>query len=335
MKRSDLKQLFAGKKLIGYGAGVAFLGAQEAWPLPISYVVDDTSAFQGQTIRGVPIEPASKLASEPKDKTFVIIYGCGASSVLGISRALNALGFRFIENYLDVSYLHFCSMGEKLSQALGISPSYDKFVCCRQLSLYAAAKNLSTLSGTWVFTELVDHLLPHLNGDIAELGVYNGGNALAALLASPVLRQRRYHLLDSFEGFPELSSRDPESWRGDFADVDFRSLCDTFSPFSGVRIHKGYFSETLPRLPEASYPLVYIDCDLYNSTIECLEYFYKRLPAGAALFFHDYWVPSEPLPKSSRDVFTGVRAAVDEFLGEASKQLIVFPETTHALLLKR
>src|SRR4051794_13762773 len=187
MTRTDLEKRFAGKTLVGYGAGVAFLGAQEAWPLPVAYVVDQNEAFFGQSIRGVSIEPPSKLAAEPKDETFIIIYGCSAASVLGISRTLNAMGYRFGEHFIDVSYLHFCSMGEKLSQALELRPSYEEFVRCRQLSLYAAAKNLSTLSGTWAFTELVDHLLPRLAGDVAELGVYNGGNAFASLLASDAL----------------------------------------------------------------------------------------------------------------------------------------------------
>lgn len=335
MKRSTLEAQLANKKIIGYGAGLAFLGAQEAWPLPVAYVVDQDARFHGQTIKGVAIEPVSKLAAEAKDSVFVIVYATRAATVLAISRQLNALGFRQGEHYLDVSHLHFFSMGARLEKLFGIEPDYDDFLRVRALSLYSGPQSQSTIAGTWAFVQLAERLLPQLKGDVIELGVYNGGNAFVSLAASPALRARRYRLLDSFEGFPELSEQDPSSWRNDFTGVDFRSLVDMFASFRQVEIHKGFFSQTFTRLPQAHYALVYIDCDLYQSTLECLEYFQERMPAGAVLYLHDYWVPTDPQPTGAREVFTGVRTAVEEFYGSEISRVEVFPETTHALIVKR
>jgi hypothetical protein len=335
MNRSTLEALIAGRKIVGYGAGLAFLGAQETWRLPVAYVVDQNERFHGQTIQGVPIAAVSKLAAEAKDDVFVVVYATGAATVLAISRQLNALGLREREHYLDVSHFHFCSMGERLEKLFGVELSYDDFLRARALSLYAGPKSQSTISGTWAFTVLAEHVLHSVRGDVAELGVYNGGNAFAALLASPQLRSRSYRLLDSFEGFPELSERDPSSWQNDFAGVDYRSLVDMFAHFPKVELHKGFFAQTFPRLPDAKYALIYVDCDLYQSTLECLEYFHERMPHGAVLYFHDYWLPRDPLPAGARDVFTGLRAAVDEFFGANGPRIEVFPETTHALIVKR
>ena len=77
------------------------------------------------------------------------------------------------------------------------------------------------------------------------------------------------------------------------------------------------------------------DCDLYESTLQCLEFFYPKLPSGARLLLHDYWTPDTDLPAAATAPFPGVRKAVtDYFGGDMEGQVVVFPETTHAVITK-
>jgi O-methyltransferase len=200
----------------------------------------------------------------------------------------------------------------------------------RILALHSAIQSMSYIAGSWLFVELLEAL--RAGGSIAECGVYNGGNAFTALLCSDAATKRPYRLLDSFEGFREFSQIDPSSRRREFRDVNFAALSDTFGNFPNVHIHKGYFADTLPTLPSDHYALVYADCDLYEPTLQLCEYFYPRLDPGGYLLFHDYWVPEHDPPH--KRTFRGVHRAVREFLGSDVERLIVFPETTHALLIR-
>ena len=105
---------------------------------------------------------------------------------------------------------------------------------------------------------------------------------------------------------------------------------DVFHSFPNVQIHPGYFAATLPDLPEDQYAMVYIDCDLYEPTLELCEYFYSRVPPGGWMLWYDFWVPENDPPHVRP--FRGVNQAVREFLGPETQHLMVFPETTHALL---
>jgi hypothetical protein len=320
---------FPGKRLVAYGAGVALLQMQAVERLPLAYIVDDTPGLAGSAVDGIPIFPSGRLKDERRDDLLVIIFANTIQAILGIAGSLNAMGFVWGRNYIDCSLLHFETMSARL-RSLGIEPSYDRFSRVRILSLHSAIQTMSYIAGSWLFVELLEALRG--DGAVAECGVYNGGNAFTALFCSDAARARPYHLLDSFEGFREFSQIDPISRRREFRDVNFAALCDTFANFKNVQIHKGYFAETLPALSESRYAMVYADCDLYEPTLQLCEYFYPRIVEGGYLLFHDYWVPEHDPPHLRP--FRGVHRAVREFLGSNLDRLIVFPETTHALLIR-
>ena len=89
---------------------------------------------------------------------------------------------------------------------------------------------------------------------------------------------------------------------------------------------QGVVSATrLPIAPERSYSMVYVDCDLYEPTLELCEYFYPRLSKGGCLLFHDYWFPEQELPHQIP--FRGVcKAAVSDFFGAATRSRGGFPQ---------
>ena len=120
-------------------------------------------------------------------------------------------------------------------------------------------------------------------GHYLEFGVFTGGTIryLAGLK-----RQQRFDGFDSFEGLPE-------AWGG------FNLPTAAFSRGgkmprvpSNVRLHKGWFSETLPPWI-ASNPgpiaFAHIDCDLYSSTVDILNALRDRLQVGTVIVFDEYF----------------------------------------------
>jgi hypothetical protein len=159
----------------------------------------------------------------------------------------------------------------------------------------------------------------HVEGDIIECGVFQGGSLL--MIAEQCARQcsgKRIHALDSFEGF------DPEEFEMDVklgfipSDIgNFRENSLTFVKTKARRlglhrnIHfvKGYFNDTLSlRLNRVdSLCFAHIDCDLYEPVKFCAEQIFPKMSPGGILLFDD-------LATS----YTGARQAFEEFTSTIS-----------------
>jgi len=327
------------RRVIGYGAGLAALATIEASGLECELFVDRSPAIHGQRLAGAPIaspeELAERLRTGSLDDFFVVVFAYDNRAVSAIFAHLSALGLLHGKHFTDASVFHYDTIGRRLEQELGMRPDRKLFECVRGLSLYSTLPNMTSIGGTWLLQELLRGPVSELKGDIAECGVYTGGNAFLTLaLANERLGDREYHLLDSFEGFPELSLHDPASRSGEFSDVSLSFVRNLFSHFDAAQMHVGWFSQTLPTLADRQFAMAYIDCDLYEPTVECCEFFYPRMPEGGVLVFHDYWHSRPGLPPGSREPFTGVSRAVDEMAAATGDAIVVFPETTHALLIK-
>lgn len=327
------------RRVIGYGAGLAALATIEASGLECELLVDRSPAIQGQRLAGAPIASPEKLdellRTGAPDDFFVVVFAYDNRAVAAIFAHLSALGLSHGQHFTDASIFHFDTMGRRLDQEVGMGPDRRLFESVRGLSLYSSLPNKTSIAGAWLLQELLRRHASQLPGDIAECGVYTGGNAYLTLaLASERLGDRDYHLLDSFEGLPELSVHDPSSRSGEFSDVSLSFVRNLCSHFDAARMHVGWFSDTLPTLADRQFALAYVDCDCYEPTVECCEFFYPRMPEGGVLLFHDYWHSRPGLPPGSREPFTGVSKAADEFAAKTGDALVVFPETTHALLIK-
>lgn len=153
-------------------------------------------------------------------------------------------------------------------------------------------------------------------GDVAEFGTMMGNTAssLAIGLAlvekvfknkleTQMSRQRRLQLFDSFEGLPSVTAepdlRSPPVMNGTWAPGTckgispdaLRQKCAKFIADERVVISEGWFSETLPKLPQDSrFALIHIDCDLYSSTMDILDGLLGRglLEPGALIYFDDW-----------------------------------------------
>jgi hypothetical protein len=150
-----------------------------------------------------------------------------------------------------------------------------------------------------------------LNLAAAEVGTYRGGSA--ALLAQAMRTftgvDCELHVVDTFEGHLDstFTEHDPEDQRGKFRGVTYEDVRDYLAAFPRLTVHQGDASSVVRAWPERRYALVHLDVDLYQPTLDCLEYFGPRLVEGGVIVMDDFGAPTCP----------GVRRAVQEYLGRS------------------
>lgn len=161
-----------------------------------------------------------------------------------------------------------------------------------------------------------------VDGDIAEFGTMTG--ATAFVLAEEIKRAsymyshtdprgkpKKLYLFDSFQGLPksdalpDLSSPHVKdgTWsagtcKGISKDVLIKK-CGSLLSSDRVFVCDGWFKDTLSQLGDGvRFSLMHIDCDLYQSTMDVLEYCFGNsiVEEGAAIFFDD-WNSNKASPK--------------------------------------
>jgi O-methyltransferase len=157
-----------------------------------------------------------------------------------------------------------------------------------------------------------------LLGDYLEFGVYRGGTFLHAHhRARELMPWMRFFAFDSFEGLPALDGVDAqgEFYEGQFACTrpDFDdNLRAAGADMDRIEIVEGWFDATLTdalrrerRLEIAS--IVFIDCDLYASTVPVLDFIKPLLRQGSIVLFDDWY-------HFRADAKKGVQRATNEWL---------------------
>ncbi len=125
------------------------------------------------------------------------------------------------------------------------------------------------------------------NGLYLEFGVEKGAssNYIARLLTD----RGQDSLVNSFDSFEGL----PGEWTGTFEKAGKFSLGGKLPPvLPNVRLHKGWFSETIPPFLESSHDklsFLHVDCDLYSSTKDILEGVKDRIRPGTIIVFDEYF----------------------------------------------
>ncbi len=143
---------------------------------------------------------------------------------------------------------------------------------------------------------------------VAEIGTYRG-RGLRLMLDAAKNENIKVHItgLDSFEGLPPLSETDmsaapkdaPYLKRVFFADTTEREVrAYVGKEYAGsYELIPGFFAQSLPTLPKRKYIFALIDCDLYSSHMETMDYFYNRLLPGGVMFFDDYHSKHYPMAR--------------------------------------
>lgn len=169
---------------------------------------------------------------------------------------------------------------------------------------------------------------------IAECGVYRGSTLLGVANTLRAAGATDWQLVgfDSFEGFPEPAPEDaladgsfhPRALKGAFADASYESLRARIRALGfekRVTLVKGYFEETLPQWSDRTFAIVHIDCDLYQSYLTCLEFFYDRMIPGGYMIFDEY--------DFSAPVYPGAERAIDGFFAGKPESVERFAEATN------
>jgi hypothetical protein len=165
-----------------------------------------------------------------------------------------------------------------------------------------------------------------LKGDAIELGAYEGGcSYYSALFMALTGDKRRYILLDSFEGFKEMSRYDPIELKDRFKDASYDRVYQRFVDMKNTQIVKGFIPDILTLFSDEHYSFVYYDCDLYDLAMASLKHFLPKLPEGGVFLIDDYCVTKD---------FLGTRKAVEVFSKLHNINVIEIPESTHGLIIK-
>lgn len=144
-------------------------------------------------------------------------------------------------------------------------------------------------------------------GDIAEVGVYQGGSAKLICEAKGT---RHLHLFDTFEGLPP-QQRDIDAAhfsKGNYA-CALKTVRQYLKSYREVSFYKGLFPDSAGPVSDRKFSFVHLDVDLYESTRDSLKFFYSRMSAGGVIVSHDYFWP-------------GVKAAFDEFFADKPEPVL-------------
>jgi O-methyltransferase len=167
-----------------------------------------------------------------------------------------------------------------------------------------------------------------IDGDYAEFGCHGG---MTFRIAWSACQNARYeaHLwgFDSFEGLPQGDDprdghlRRTPGWLATSLD-DFHEICALAAiPPDRYTAIPGYYKSSLRPGADGSRPekisLAYIDCDLYSSTVEVLQFLEPRLRPGSVVGFDDWFCYSSAGP-------SGERLAALEHFAESAWRLVPF-----------
>lgn len=143
-----------------------------------------------------------------------------------------------------------------------------------------------------------------LDGDYLEFGVYKGNNFVEAYKTAKAkkLASMKFYAFDSFEGLPKIEGADGEKEFEQFEKGQYSFSPNQFKQkikkagvnLNDVEIISGWFNETLTqktkeKLNIKSAAIVWVDCDLYESTVSVLKFITDYLVDGTILVFDDWF----------------------------------------------
>ncbi|MCU7936929.1 MAG: TylF/MycF family methyltransferase [Candidatus Thiodiazotropha sp. (ex Dulcina madagascariensis)] len=187
--------------------------------------------------------------------------------------------------------------------------------------------NLYSMERKWSVREFV-RWTRNLEGDIAECGSYVG--VTAWFIAKETPPDVNIFLFDSFEGLSEpiandeVSSPDIHTWKkGDLIATE-KELRKNLSDFNNIHIMKGWIPDRFPEVESHQFRFVHIDVDLYEPTLQSIEFFYPRLVNNGVIIMDDYGYKTCP----------GAYRAANDYVKSIDENIIHLP-TGQGLIIRR
>ena len=143
-----------------------------------------------------------------------------------------------------------------------------------------------------------------LEGDYLEFGVFEGNTFISAFhfAQKQDLKSMKFYAFDSFEGLPEIKGIDNEGDNPKFSKGQYSCDINKFKEIiskKGVDINKvktvpGWYDKILneatkKKLSLKKVAIIWIDCDLYESTVPVLNFITDYIQNGTILIFDDYF----------------------------------------------
>ena len=131
-------------------------------------------------------------------------------------------------------------------------------------------------------------------GDYFEFGVYKGRSLiLFYYLAKKMGMRIRFFGFDSFAGLPESEGKVFHKGQFSFSQESLKKYLEKVGVTNNIFLIKGYYSQSLKKELFTHYKLekasvIHIDCDLYISTKEVLNFIEPLLQNGTILIFDDW-----------------------------------------------
>lgn len=167
--------------------------------------------------------------------------------------------------------------------------------------------NLSDAEANQICTAV--NAVKHIEGDVAEVGVYQGGSAR---LICEFKGNKNLHLFDTFEGIPRkcITEEDNRRVKEGIFSAELQNVKKYLREYPNVFFYVGVFPETAKHLENIVFSFVHLDVDTYKTTVDALDYFYPKMNIGGIFISHDYMT------------LEGVRKAFVEFFEDKTEPII-------------
>ena len=288
--------------------------------IKFNFIIDKN--YKKKFFRNIKVYSNPKILE--KQKNFIIvIFAVSNSGLRSISEELNNLGYTYNKNYIFYSDFYEKSFKVRLKK---FNLKFDKKLMnlVKSLSLNSIKSIHSNIFGLYFYLLLINKT-KNQNGNIAEIGCYEGGSSLAAIQVFSNLK-KFFYLIDTFEGFPQhsLSEKDKKNVKkGDYKVTKlFSDVAMPLQMIQNIKLIKAPVPEAFEKIKKNSkFSVVFFDCDLYNPAVDTLNFFWKKLCKNGFIMLHDYYY--------EKNGYEGVKKAVDLFIKKNNNLKIL--KIPHAL----
>lgn len=132
--------------------------------------------------------------------------------------------------------------------------------------------------------------MDNIQGDYIEFGIFKGKTLFHNIKTTNKfqIKNINFYGLDSFEGFP-VENHDFFKNKNFITSYDL--VESNFKKFNNVYIIKGFFHETLKKetlININSISFAFVDCDIYESSIDLFKYLNNRIVIGGFIMIDDF-----------------------------------------------
>jgi hypothetical protein len=168
----------------------------------------------------------------------------------------------------------------------------------------------------WTLYQLT-RLAADIPGDTAECGVFQGASSYLICRAFTEYPNhlRTHFIFDSFAGLSEPQRIDGGHWTKGFLTCDLDAVKRNLHEFPNISWHKGWIPDRFGDAADRRFAFVHIDVDLYQPTLDSIQFFYPRMNEGGIILCDDYGFTTCP----------GATRAIDEFLSNQPEKMIALP----------